>query len=233
MSTTFDPDEEFQIGDDTTDRANDLITMQHRLDEVVKSTMVNDDNALMDVVQRERYRRGASDRKNVFANQTLAMKQNKRDFERLTRSLNTSNEAYNSNHYILQNVANEKKRVARLADVARNELQMSHQQYLRENYKLQLLIFMSNITLYTIIGISVTFMLMRLSKEITLFLSIVLSLSLATLYAMALFFEFWRHSLRLNPYHWNRLYFPAGDDFDKDKGDDDDIKTVDECASVE
>ncbi|MFB6198204.1 MAG: hypothetical protein ABEI52_08060 [Halobacteriaceae archaeon] len=180
MTTAFDPDDEFRIANSLADRGNDVITMQHRLDEVVKSTMVNDDNALVDVVQRERYRRGASDRKNVFANQTLAMEQNKRDFEKLTRSLNTSNEAYNSNNYILQNVANERKRVARLTDVARNEVQISHQQYLRENYKLQLFIFMSNITLYTIVGISVTFLLMRIYPSISLFLSIVLSLSVAT-----------------------------------------------------
>lgn len=200
----------------------DRDTIEHRLNEITRDEGIGgdgDDQTLYNRIALERNRQEANNRANAFATQSAAILSSSSKFRDITHSLNQSNEAYNSNIYIIDNLRIEKKRMERLNADARREVHMNQQKYLRENYVHQLYIFIANMMLYTIVLISVVNTLVGLAGTfITPFLAYALALIALVVYALALYVEVNRHSMRLNPHHWARLYFPLSDDAGEKSG---------------
>lgn len=193
-------------------RRHDMNVMENRLDEIVKRSENLDGEALYNQVTSEKTLMEAHNRMNIYNNQNQAMKESARRFQDTTRRLGTYNEAYNSNMYIDQNVRRERDRVHRLAQMSKNDLHSANQTYLRENYKHQMFVFLSNLVMYTIIAMSLGYAVLSQNNWLTTFFSYVVFGAIVVAYALTMTFEVYRHSLRLNPYHWNRLYFNAGVD---------------------
>jgi len=218
MSFSDDVDATKYDFDDGDDRKYDSDVMANRLDEVVKRVPDLDQQALYEQVKLEESQMDASNRKNIYQNQNQAMIENSRRFRDMTQTLGNYNEAYNSNTYLYNNMEAEKKRVGRLAQMARNDLHAANQTYLRENYKHQLYIFLANIILYTIVAMSTGYAVLSESSVLTRTVSYIVFAVIVLAYAVAVTFETYRHSMRLNPYHWNRLYFKTGIEREQSEG---------------
>jgi len=186
---------------------HDMDAMANRLDEVVKRVPNLDGTALFAQVKSEKAQMDANNRMNIFQNQNQAVIENARMFNDMTQTLGNYNEAYNSNVYTNRNLESEKKRVGRLVQMSKNDLHTANQTYLRENYKHQLYIFLSNIILFTILAMSTGYTILSESFALTQTASYTLFTVVIVAYALSVSFELYRHSMRLNPFHWNRLYF--------------------------